>query len=149
MLIFKKNLLEYRGDEIAIKIKNLQEVNSEAFLYYFLRDFGFIDWNNIFKLVHSESGKKVLSESHILFRNKLELILRPVKQIKKIFNFPDYQSGVNFLNAVATMADQEDHHPELVLEWGKVTVIWWSHKIKGLHKNDFICASKTDNLYQN
>ena len=47
------------------------------------------------------------------------------------------------------MADQEDHHPELALEWGKVTVIWWSHKIKGLHKNDFICASKTDNLYQN
>ena len=81
--------------------------------------------------------------------NDWDLIKEPVKQIKKIFSFPDYQSGVNFLNAVATMADQEDHHPELVLEWGKVTVIWWSHKIKGLHKNDFICASKTDNLYQN
>ena len=81
--------------------------------------------------------------------NDWDLIQEPVKQIKKIFSFPDYQSGVNFLNAVATMADQEDHHPELVLEWGKVTVIWWSHKIKGLHKNDFICASKTDNLYQN
>ena len=79
--------------------------------------------------------------------NDWDLIQEPVKQIKKIFSFPDYQSGVNFLNAVATMADQEDHHPELVLEWGKVTVIWWSHKIKGLHKNDFICASKTDNLY--
>ena len=81
--------------------------------------------------------------------NDWDLIQEPVKQIKKIFSFPDYQSGVNFLNAVATMADQEDHHPEIVLEWGKVTVIWWSHKIKGLHKNDFICASKTDNLYQN
>ena len=81
--------------------------------------------------------------------NDWDLIQEPVKQIKKIFSFPDYQSGVNFLNAVATMADQEDHHPELVLEWGNVTVIWWSHKIKGLHKNDFICASKTDNLYQN
>ena len=79
--------------------------------------------------------------------NDWDLIQEPVKQIKKIFSFPDYQSGVNFLNAVATMADQEDHHPELVIEWGKVTVIWWSHKIKGLHKNDFICASKTDNLY--
>ena len=81
--------------------------------------------------------------------NDWDLIQEPLKQIKKIFNFPDYQSGVNFLNAVATMADQEDHHPELVLEWGKVTVIWWSHKIKGLHKNDFICASKTDYLYLN
>ena len=81
--------------------------------------------------------------------NDWDLIQEPVKQIKKIFSFSDYQSGVNFLNAVATIADQEDHHPELALEWGKVTVIWWSHKIKGLHKNDFICASKTDNLYQN
>ncbi len=41
-----------------------------------------------------------------------------------------------------------DHHPEIILEWGKVTVSWWSHKIKGLHKNDFICASKTDNLFK-
>jgi tRNA(Ile)-lysidine synthase len=94
----KKNLLEYRGDEIAIKIKNLQEVNSEAFLYYFLRDFGFIDWNNIFKLIHSESGKKVLSESHILFRNKLELILRPVKQIKKINHLINDINNPFFIN---------------------------------------------------
>ena len=44
------------------------------------------------------------------------------------------------------MADREDHHPTIILEWGKVTVFWWSHKIKGLHKNDFICAAKTDQL---
>ena len=80
----KNDLLEYRGDEIAIKIKNLQKTNSEAFLYYFLRDFGFIDWDNIFKLTDSESGKKILSESHFLFRDKLELILRPIQEIKKI-----------------------------------------------------------------
>ena len=43
---------------------------------------------------------------------------------------------------------EEDHHPEIMLEWGKVTVTWWSHKIKGLHRNDFICASKTDALFE-
>ena len=83
----KNDLLEYRGNEIAIKIRNLQKVNSEAFLYYFLREFGFIDWDNIFNLKDSESGKKILSKSHILFRNKLELILRPIQENKKI-NYP-------------------------------------------------------------
>jgi len=49
---------------------------------------------------------------------------------------------------VANLAEQEDHHPEIMLEWGKVTVSWWSHKIKGLHMNDFICASKTDLIFK-
>ena len=62
-----------------------------------MRDFGFIDWNNIFKLTHSESGKKVLSESHILFRNKLELILRPVKQIKNIYHLINDINNPSFI----------------------------------------------------
>jgi 4a-hydroxytetrahydrobiopterin dehydratase len=70
-----------------------------------------------------------------------------INKLKRVFNFSDYQSAVNFSNDVAKMADLEDHHPQIVLEWGKVTVVWWSHKIQGLHKNDFICASKTDNLF--
>ena len=80
----KKNLLDYRADEIAINIRDLHKINSKAFLYYFLRDFGFIDWDKIYKLIDSQSGKKILSESHILFRNKEELILRPILEIKKI-----------------------------------------------------------------
>ncbi|MDA9957990.1 4a-hydroxytetrahydrobiopterin dehydratase, partial [Gammaproteobacteria bacterium] len=44
--------------------------------------------------------------------------------------------------------DEEDHHPQIILEWGKVTVTWWSHKIEGLHHNDFICAAKTDQLFK-
>ena len=59
-----------------------------------------------------------------------------------------FKDSVNFTNKVAELAEAEDHHPEIVLEWGNVTVSWWSHKIKGLHKNDFICASKTDDLFQ-
>ena len=54
--------------------------------------------------------------------------------------------AVDFTKKVAEMADEEDHHPKIILEWGKVTVYWWSHKIEGLHKNDFICAAKTDSL---
>ncbi|WP_352284849.1 4a-hydroxytetrahydrobiopterin dehydratase, partial [Pseudoalteromonas sp. Q18-MNA-CIBAN-0097] len=45
------------------------------------------------------------------------------------------------------MAEDEGHHPGLLTEWGKVTVTWWSHSIKGLHKNDFICAAKTDDVF--
>ena len=69
-----------------------------------------------------------------------------VDQLTKIFNFDNYLQALDFAKSVALLAEEEDHHPKIVLEWGKVEVSWWSHKIKGLHKNDFICASKTDNL---
>ena len=71
-----------------------------------------------------------------------------IKRLICSFAFSSYEDSVNFTNKVAELAEQEDHHPEIVLEWGNVTVSWWSHKIKGLHKNDFICASKTDNLFR-
>ncbi|MDA9688648.1 4a-hydroxytetrahydrobiopterin dehydratase [Gammaproteobacteria bacterium] len=69
-----------------------------------------------------------------------------IKKLVCSFAFLNYEDSVNFTNKVAQLADKEDHHPEITLEWGKVTVVWWSHKIKGLHKNDFICAAKTDQL---
>ena len=47
---------------------------------------------------------------------------------------------------IAKLAEDEDHHPAILLEWGSVRVQWWSHKIKGLHMNDFICAAKTETL---
>lgn len=74
------------------------------------------------------------------------LIEEPINKIQKIFSFKSYKDSVDFSNKVASLADDEDHHPQILLEWGKVTVIWWSHKIEGLHKNDFICAAKTDKL---
>ena len=74
------------------------------------------------------------------------LIDEPINKIQKVFSFKSYKDSVDFSNKVASLADDEDHHPQIVLEWGKVTVVWWSHKIEGLHKNDFICAAKTDKL---
>ena len=71
-----------------------------------------------------------------------------IKRLICSFAFSSYEDSVNFTNKVAKLAEEEDHHTEIVLEWGHVEVSWWSHKIKGLHKNDFICASKTDNLFK-
>ena len=70
-----------------------------------------------------------------------------IEQLTCAFAFKDYLSALGFLQKVAHLAEAEDHHPEILLEWGKVTVSWWSHKIKGLHKNDFIAAAKTDSLF--
>ena len=71
-----------------------------------------------------------------------------IKRLICSFAFLSYEDSLKFTNQVAKLAEEEDHHPEIVLEWGRVTVTWWSHKIKGLHKNDFICASKTDLLFK-
>ena len=100
------------------------------------------------------------ADSPVLEDNEIQELLSQIPswrvfeedEIKKIicsFVFLNYDDSRNFLNQVADLAEKEDHHPEIILEWGKVTVSWWSHKIKGLHKNDFICASKTDSLFKN
>ena len=72
-----------------------------------------------------------------------------IRKLTCLFKFSDYEQSLVFTNKVATLADEEDHHPQITLEWGKVKVVWWSHKIQGLHQNDFICAAKTDRLYKN
>ncbi|GAK82496.1 pterin-4-alpha-carbinolamine dehydratase [Vibrio ponticus] len=67
-----------------------------------------------------------------------------IAQLEKQFKFKNFLSAWSFANKVAELAEEEFHHPAILLEWGKVTVTWWSHSIKGLHKNDFICAAKCD-----
>ena len=69
-----------------------------------------------------------------------------ILKLRRVFNFNDYVQAVQFSNQVADLAEEEDHHPAILLEWGKVQVTWWTHKILGLHKNDFIAAAKTDRL---
>ena len=90
-------------------------------------------------------------EAFILIKEKegWDLIDDGVKKLKKEFSFSNYNDSVDFSNKVSDMAEHEDHHPQIILEWGKVTVIWWSHKIRGLHKNDFICAAKTNKISKN
>ncbi len=67
-----------------------------------------------------------------------------VMQLEKVFNFDNFLKALAFTNNVGEMAEAEGHHPSLLTEWGKVTVTWWSHKLKGLHRNDFIMAARTD-----
>jgi 4a-hydroxytetrahydrobiopterin dehydratase len=69
-------------------------------------------------------------------------------RLERAFKFDDFTQAVAFTNQVANLANEEDHHPAILTEWGKVTVIWWTHKIGGLHLNDFIMAAKTDLLYE-
>ena len=70
-----------------------------------------------------------------------------VLRLEKTFQFKDFSQALAFTNRVAQLADQEDHHPAILTEWGKVTLTWWTHRIKGLSMNDFIMAAKTETLY--
>lgn len=70
-----------------------------------------------------------------------------IQKLKRTFNTGNYAKSMTFTNAVASLAEESDHHPLLIVEYGRVTVIWWSHKIKGLHLNDFIMASRTSDAF--
>ncbi len=80
-------------------------------------------------------------EWHIVERNG-------ERQLERTFKFKNFAEALTFTNQVGAIAEAEDHHPTLITEWGAITVQWWTHKIKGLHRNDFIMAAKTDQLYQ-
>lgn len=65
------------------------------------------------------------------------------------FKFLEYQDAFIFVSEIVTLSETENHHPKIIIEWGKVTVLWWSHNISGLHLNDFIMAAKTDMINKN
>jgi 4a-hydroxytetrahydrobiopterin dehydratase len=69
-----------------------------------------------------------------------------IKRLRRVFKVKNFAEALDFTNRVGALAEEQDHHPMLVTEWGRVTVTWWTHKIKGLHTNDFIMAAKTDEL---
>ncbi len=70
-----------------------------------------------------------------------------IRRLRRVFKFKDFAAALAFTNAVGELAETEGHHPAILTEWGRVTVEWWTHKIKGLHHNDFIMAAKTDERY--
>jgi 4a-hydroxytetrahydrobiopterin dehydratase len=67
-----------------------------------------------------------------------------IQRLERTFSFTDFLGALAFTTAVGALAEEEGHHPALLTEWGSVTVTWWTHKIRGLHQNDFIMAAKTD-----
>jgi len=82
----------------------------------------------LYKLKDQVHGWDVVNEHHLA----------------KNFTFPDFQKALDFVNRVGAIAEQEGHHPDLYLSWGKVGVQTWTHKIDGLTESDFILAAKID-----
>lgn len=69
-----------------------------------------------------------------------------IDRLERTYFFRDFKEALVFTQRVGHLAEQENHHPSILTEWGRVTVTWWTHKIKGLHISDFVMARKTDEL---
>jgi 4a-hydroxytetrahydrobiopterin dehydratase len=70
-----------------------------------------------------------------------------VRRLERVFRFADFAAALAFTNRVGALAEEAGHHPALLTEWGRVTATWWTHAIRGLHRNDFVMAAKTDTLF--
>ncbi len=78
------------------------------------------------------NGWKVIEEHHIT----------------NTFKFPDFREALKFVNRVGELAEDQGHHPDIFIAWGKVEITIWTHKINGLTESDFILAAKIDQLYK-
>ena len=71
-----------------------------------------------------------------------------VAKLRRSYSFRNFRDALALTNRIGELAEAEGHHPTLVTEWGRVTVTWWTHKIRGLFGNDFIMAAKSDEAYR-
>ncbi len=86
---------------------------------------------------------------------ELQQILQQVPQWKAVnehhitraYTFPDFKEALGFVNRVGEVAEQQGHHPDILLTWGKAEITMWTHKIDGLTRSDLIMAAKIDQLY--
>ena len=72
-----------------------------------------------------------------------------IRKLDRLFRFSTFTDAMAFSNKIALVAEDEGHHPRIVTEWGRVRVTWWTHKIRNLHRNDFLMAIKTNAIFQN
>lgn len=86
--------------------------------------------NELKKLQEQVAGWQVISEHHLT----------------REFKFPDFRTALDFVNKVGEVAEQQGHHPDILLKWGSVGITLWTHKIDGLTESDFIMAAKIDAL---
>ena len=101
------------------------------------------------KCVPCEGGEKPLKspELHdymIQLRNEWKLVNE--KRIQYEFKFKNFKEAIKFVNKVADLAESEGHHPDIQIHWNKVLIELWTHAIGGLSENDFIVASKIEQL---
>ena len=71
-----------------------------------------------------------------------------IPKLDRVFKFKNFQQALDFTNQLGILAEEQGHHPRLTTEWGRVQVAWWTHKIRNLHRNDFVMAAKSDQVYQ-
>jgi 4a-hydroxytetrahydrobiopterin dehydratase len=69
-----------------------------------------------------------------------------IPRLERVFRFRNFAEALHFSNRVGALAEEEGHHPAILTEWGRVTVTLWTHKIRALHRNDFVIAAKVDGL---
>ncbi|MBV6452508.1 MAG: putative pterin-4-alpha-carbinolamine dehydratase [Anaerolineales bacterium] len=104
------------------------------------------------KCVSCRGGDPALTEAEIAELlpqvSDWQIVVRDgIPHLERVFKFKNFVQALEFANKVGTTAEEEDHHPMLVVEWGRVGAHWWTHVVKGLHKNDFIMAAKTDEIF--
>ena len=66
--------------------------------------------------------------------------------LTRAFTFPDFKQALEFVNLVGALAEEQGHHPDILLAWGKAAITLWTHKIDGLTESDFIMAAKIDRI---
>ncbi len=102
--------------------------------------------------VPCRGGEAALSEREIkelhVFLPDWEIVERgEIPQLERSFKFKNFAQALAFTNQIGELAEAEDHHPKLTTEWGRVTVTWWTHIARGLHRNDFIMAARCDQFF--
>ena len=101
------------------------------------------------KCIPCQGGIPPMTSNEILEYQKLvsdEWIVKDHKELLKEFKFESYPEAINFSNLVADLAEEQEHHPFIHINFKIVKIILFTHKINGLHENDFLMASKIDNL---
>jgi len=71
-----------------------------------------------------------------------------ISRLEKSYSFKNFQAALDFTNQVGALAEELDHHPAILISWGRAAVSWWTHVIGGLHENDFSMAARTEELFQ-
>jgi 4a-hydroxytetrahydrobiopterin dehydratase len=86
--------------------------------------------DQIYKQLPQSANWKIVNEHHIT----------------RTFTFPDFKQALDFVNRVGAVAEEQGHHPDILLTWGKAEITLWTHKVDGLSESDFIMAAKIDQL---
>ena len=85
-------------------------------------------------------------ELKTLHRNVPDWTVANEHHLQREFHFPDFKQALDFVNRVGAIAEEQGHHPDILLTWGKADITLWTHSVNGLTESDFIMAAKIDRL---